>query len=419
MRNRWWMMAAAALVAAAAGCSEHLAGGAACPSLCPEQNIPLTDTVISGIAVDTTVRGYPPRGTEIYMLVAAGGGIDTRGVVRFDSLPSHFNVSAVDTGTTITAVDSAELRLYIVDARATARVTIEAYDVDTTAADTSTAAVLALFRPDRLLGSVSVRADSLADSVDVPIDTTGLAARMRSGAHLRIGLRAVSDSVVRIRFHTVNAAPVELLRLVLPKDTTETSLFVAPSSETPADNQTLRTDLTDYTLIAQGTPAPPAGALAVGGLPASRAFFRFDIPPRLLDSTTIVRATLLLHQLPDTGAGSADTVVIYPYPVTASPQVTEPAKAALLLGSPFDFGLDSLRVVPSDSGTRAIDIVRLVRAWRRASATNPVQRAIVLRYADEGTRAAQLLFYSSSAATDSLRPSLRIDYVPRVNFGLP
>ena len=72
--------------------------------------------------------------------------------MRFDTLTQRFTRGGVDSA--IYAVDSSMvlLRLDTTGTKATAPVTVELYDVDTAAVDTATAAVLALFRPDRLIG---------------------------------------------------------------------------------------------------------------------------------------------------------------------------------------------------------------------------------------------------------------------------
>jgi hypothetical protein len=79
--------------------------------------------------------------------------------------------------------------------------------------------------------------------------------------------------------------------------------------------------------------------------------------------------------------------------------------------------VDTLRLVPRDSGRREIELVNLVRTWRSVGTTNTT-RAIVLRAVGEGYAAAELDFFSSSTAA-ALRPTLRLTYVPRRGFGLP
>src|SRR5215472_16719275 len=115
-RHRLFSLAvAAAVYIVAAACSETLPEGRACPATCPNQSIPVVDTEIdglSGIAVDTTITGYPLLGTEPELLVAASGdSIDVRAIIRFDSVTSQFRPTAADTLRPVTQVFHPYLRL--------------------------------------------------------------------------------------------------------------------------------------------------------------------------------------------------------------------------------------------------------------------------------------------------------------------
>ena len=104
-------------------------------------------------------------------------------------------------------------------------------------------------------------------------------------------------------------------------------------------------------------------------------------------------------------------------PILAGSQVTDVRTIVSFAGSGSVVGLDSVRLVPKDPGLRSIELVNLFRAWRAVGAENSI-RAIVLRAKQEGSTAAELDFVSTEGAV-SLRPRLRITYVPRRGFGLP
>ena len=80
-------------------CTEKLESGAACPVLCPQQSVELKDTIIDAVAIDSTQPGYPPIGQETELLLAARGDtLDTRIIVRFDTLAKTFtNVTTMST----------------------------------------------------------------------------------------------------------------------------------------------------------------------------------------------------------------------------------------------------------------------------------------------------------------------------------
>ena len=139
-------LAIAALFFSISSCSENLDSSGVCAVLCTQIGGDVQNVTLDAIVIDTTVQSLSGLGTEPGLLLAnRPDTLDTRVVVRFDSLPEKF-LPAGDTSQAIAQVDSAYLRLQIdtLSIRGNAPVTIEAYDVDTTANDTSTAAVLAL-----------------------------------------------------------------------------------------------------------------------------------------------------------------------------------------------------------------------------------------------------------------------------------
>ncbi|MGH7622039.1 MAG: hypothetical protein ACREMU_06830, partial [Gemmatimonadaceae bacterium] len=81
-----------------AACNENISGGAACPSLCPGQQLEVHDTVlVAGEVFDTTalVNGMPPLGTETNLLVARyadalGDSVVSGAIVRYDTIIRTF-----------------------------------------------------------------------------------------------------------------------------------------------------------------------------------------------------------------------------------------------------------------------------------------------------------------------------------------
>ena len=101
------LLTAALTVVTIAACSENLEGGKSCPLLCPEQAVILADTTVDAVVADTTVPGLPPIGSEGYltMLASHGDTLETRAIVRFDTLPQSYNKSSIDS--TIVHIDTA------------------------------------------------------------------------------------------------------------------------------------------------------------------------------------------------------------------------------------------------------------------------------------------------------------------------
>src|SRR6185503_10451235 len=103
------------------------------------------------------------------------------------------------------------------------------------------------------------------------------------------------------------------------------AVTVSPLSQTPLNQSFISGPLTDYTIVLKGQTTNPANVLSVGGVPSRRTFFKFDLPSRIVDSTTIVRASLLLTQIPNRRVDSKDTIYLYPLAILASPIVTDVA----------------------------------------------------------------------------------------------
>lgn len=403
-----------------AACSDKLDAGASCPLLCPQQAISLKDTTIDAVAIDTTVVGLPSIGSESYLMLASHGDtLETRAIVRFDTIPQTYQKNSIDS--TIVHIDTAMLVTPIahIDSlkRPKSPITIEAYDVDTVGSDTVTAVLASLFRPDRFLGSKTFAPESLKDTLQIPISTDSVLARSVAGTHLRVGFRLVSSHGYDLRIGTGAVSQAVTLRIRASTDTGATPVTVSPLSQTPTNQSFISGPLTDYTIVLKGQTTSLPNVLAVGGVPSRRTFFSFNVPSHIVDSTTIVRASLLLTQIPNRRVDSKDTVYLYPLAILSSPIVTDIATALGFLSTPGSFGVDSLAVVPGDSGVKSVEIVGLVRTWK-TQPTTVSPRTLGLVSAVEGQSPAEINFFSTRAPV-GLRPRLRITYAPQTNYGLP
>ncbi len=398
-------------------CSENLDSTGVCDVLCTQIGGAVQNITLDAVLVDTTVQALSGLGTEPALLLASRGDtLDTRVVIRFDSLPATF-VPAGDTAQPIASVDSAYIQLMLdtTTIKGTDPVTIEAYDVDTTANDTSSAAVLALFRPDRFISSQTFLRAELTDTLKYFISNAAVLARIQSGAALRVGLRAVSVGSSQLRFISTEGSFGPRMFFRATPDTATAPLTVSPFSRTPVGEAILAANLSDYTLIAKAPPPAPPSVLAVGGLPARRVYIMFDIPSNIIDSSTIIRATLLLNQLPNTGIDPTDTVAFLPQVVLAGKAVTDPAKAAQIIGS---ISIDTLRLRPGDSGPANVELASAFIVWRTVK-PDTLPRAIVLKSVSEGNSPLELRFSSSEDVVAALRPRLRISFTSKVPLRLP
>lgn len=422
------MLLAAALAVGVAACDEKLDTGLACPALCPNQQLALRDTTFAPVLLDTSISGYPGLGSELRFFVASlGDTLETAAVIRFDSLPTIFRRSNEVEDSLIYAVDSASIKLFIITGDTVGPpTTIELYDVDLGGPDDDDPlAVRSAFTPERLLGSVTIPADSMRDTVSVPIDNAKLLEKIRAtqdsapGARLRVGVK-VNAAGGGARHFTVqsseNPGANAFLRFRPHTDPTVPRVTdIRPLSRTPT-NLFTRSIIHDYLVVLDGPADPPSTILRVGGLPGRRVYFRLDLPARLVDSSNIVRATLVLTQAPNPGAPQAgDTVSVREFRVVAGPDIVDLARALTFLQR-FR-GIDTVATIAADSGPKEFELIDLVRAWR---GTKPERtpRVIALAAVSEGQLPRFVDFYSSEA-DPSVRPYIRITFLPRAEGGLP
>lgn len=407
-------------------CDEQFNGGAACPALCPGPQAQLRDTTFFAVAMDTTIAGFPALGSEnVHFVASMGDTLETASVIRFDSLPNVFRRLNSATDSVIMAVDSAYLRLTIQDGDTLGMAaTVDVYDVDMDGAEEADpTAVTSMFTAARLLGTRTIPADSLRDSVIVPLDNAKILAKTQiadsSRRRLRLGIKLRAGGANKLLITPSNAGAITSVVFRPSVDTTVPKLFVFARSNTP-DEPVLRAELLDYLVVLQATPEPPAGVFRIGGLPNRRSYLRFDIPSSILDSSSVVRATLQLTQRPAPYSPEArDTVSIFHYGVVASPAVTDLSRALVFIDR-LSINPDTLKAVPADSGLREFEVIGWVRVWKGTQVTKtPRALSISLPFEHEGASGKVIDFFSLEAAAAGVRPRLRLTYLPRTPEVVP
>ena len=410
------------LAVVVSGCAEKLDGSAGCPLTCVDQSVQIQTVTLDAVQLDSTVLGGLGEGTEPEMLLSnRGDTLDTRVIIRFDTLPSRSKTTKADTGSAIAYLDSATLKLRV-DSAAFAigvPVNVSVYDVDDSTAtdDSSAAAVAPLFAPSRLITTQQFPAGTIVDSIQVPLPSAFLLAKAQAHARLRLGLQVSASKSVEFRVFAQESGFGPVLRTRISPDTAVAPIVMSPYSLTPIDNLSIAQSLGDFTIVVKGTPPPPAGTLTVGGLPGTRAYLLFNIPPVISDSSLVVAATLIMTQQASASPDPTDSMSIQPYLVLAGPGVTDPARAAQITAPSTVLGLTPLRTPPGTSGVREVQIGPAFKYWGIQTAAE-LPRAIVLQSLAEDYSPQQAFFYSSSAAP-ALRPKLRISYTPRSRVGVP
>ncbi len=425
MNRRLCVILAVLLAAGVGACAESLDGGAGCPKLCPSQALTVLDTVINPVlAFDSTYSGYPELGLEAELQLATRGDtLETRAVIRFDTMATSVTPPN-DTAQLITAVDSGFLQIVIDTGRARlpASIRFELYDVDDPIEpDTLSAPVNAHFSPDRRIGGITVAKAFLPDTLLVPVSDSAILAKIRTRGRMRIGVRIDGSGPVWLRIGSTVGSQGAVLTYRGSPDTTIAKLNVTPLSNYPNTTQdaNIRLDLTNYMIIAKNALPQFANTMNVGGNPGRRAYLRFNIPSHIVDSSTIVRASLILTQRPLPSGDIRDTMTIHAQVVLAGPQVTDLRHASDIISSPGLDVTDSLLISPHDSGQKTVDMFLLLRAWRiQDTLLYKPPRAVVLRASPENTLPFEASFFNS-ASPPAVRPMMRISYVPSITYGVP
>lgn len=384
-------VAAATLLLAA--CEESIVAPGACPEYCPTGQIEVLDSVyVTAVGRDSTFRGY----LKAYQapdleVVSEGDPAESRGLIRF--LPLNDTVFDETGSHPVASIDSFSVSLRLRERPATVeglRLVLhrlpETVDSLTTWDDVAPyfddSTIVATYAiPDTVeSGDLAIvfPADSLPGFLGGSmVAAFGLVLRADSGAFVRLGTREVSQSA-RI-----------------------TVYVQAESGDSLVERTDARLAGLDTYVMA---PRPDAGpdVLTVGGLPSARSLLRIALPPRVADSSQVVRATLLLVPTAPAVAAPRDTIRLRADPLTADVG----AKSPIFL-SADTVTQGSVLIPPAWTDTVRLDITQLVRGWQNDS-TFP--RSLMLRVVPEAGTVAELRFGSSRSAAGM--PSLQLTYVP-------
>ena len=392
------MLAALALP----GCQEKLTAPADCPTLCPGGQPQIFDEVFIAIAgADSSFSGYVQPQQARSLLVSNGlEGFEERALVRFltradsvsvrdtlrgytiDSVALNFTVVARDTN-----VNGLELWLYR---------TSPGFDSSSTFADVAPA-----FVPDSLIAAVPVP-DTLNTGVVRTVfqgaDLSRVQISAADSGRLAVGLRLSAPTFTGVRLGAVAGGAGGLFTTYVTLDVPDTGT---------AKLRTLALSTSFNTYVSEVPQVSDTTLLLVGGAPSSRSLLRFSLPPRILDSATIVRATLeLTPTAPITGLPT-DTVQLEARSVLADVGGKSPVNTQL--------GRVPADTLELGSSTVSIEAVRLVELWLGSNRPS----AVVLALDPEGASFTKPIFYSTRAADPAVRPRLRLSYLLSFPFETP
>jgi hypothetical protein len=387
------------------GCQEKLTSPGDCPALCPGGQAQVFDEVLSPIVgADSSFSGYvQPTAAPALLLSNGLRGYEERIVMRFP--PRSDSASVRDT-----------LRSYTVDS--------VAFGFSVVARDTNTTGLqLLVYRLPPFIDSTSSYAQ--LDPAFVPenqVFALPIPDSLKSGP-----LRALitGPDLARIALTPADSGVLSLgIRLDAPTFTGvrlgsasagNGGVFLTYATLAVPDTGTAR--LRSFPLTATFNTSLPAvtepvdsSLLTVGGSPASRSLIRFELPPRIRDSATVVRATLELTPVGPIGGLPTDPARMLARAVLSDLGAKSPVE------SRFGVGVDTIPA--GTAGTVDIEIVRLMQqVWLRSSPPT----ALVLSLAPdlEAGSFSRPVFYSTRAADPAVRPRLRISYLLSFPFENP
>ncbi len=395
-KRRGWLSSGLLLVVIA--CSQDVTAPGACPDFCPSTKIRVRDTVlVANIVRDSSFRGYVQAHQAVRMQVSAangGPGIEARGVIRFlpfsDSLidaegrrpivqTDSFTINFLLAGRSL---DVPDLGLAVHRLPATVDSLVTHADVDP------------FFDDSTLVGIISIP-DSVADStVTGVLPPEGLEGIEADSSVIAIGLALRAPAPTFVNIVTVEGALGVTLTRYVKIDSVAGEL---------AERMETRGALMD-TYVAPPLPAPTGGALAVGGLPSARTIIRLNLPPAIIDSGDIVRATLVLVPNEPVRGAPGDSVRLFVEGLSADFGPKSPIIPGVV---DTTTGVGSLQLPVGSMDTIRIDVTRTVLPWK---STPALPRSLILRVRPEGAVLGEVRIGSSRTA--GFRPALRVTYVP-------
>jgi hypothetical protein len=397
----------AALVSA--GCQEKLTAPADCPALCPGGSSEVFDEVISPIiGADSSFRGYVQPSSALSLLVSNGlDGFETRAIMRFS--PRSDTVTVRDTARTYT-IDSVAFGFNII-ARDTTLPGLKLllYRLPTSIDTTTTyAAVDPAFVPGNLIRTIDVP-DTLKRgairTVLTGADLNGVLIPAADSGVLALGVRIDAPNTTGVRLGSSAGGTGGIF-------STYATLDVPDTGTARLRTFTLATPFSSFVTPPQAVP--DTALLAVGGEPSSRAILRFELPPHIRDSATIIRATLeLTPVVPITGL-LTDPARLQARAVLADLGAKSPVGATVGRSVLFPPPADTIE---AGATTVNLEAVRLVEGWLSPTT---LPSALVLSLAPdlEGASFSRPVFYSTRAA-EALRPRLHISYLRAFPFENP
>jgi hypothetical protein len=376
----------------AAGCEEELTVPGACPEFCPGGQPVLLDTIIVATpAADTSFFGYYGWQDISSLLVSNEFGAgEARAWYRFP--PRADSVTVADTARAYTT-DSVVIRVGIVARDSTVRgLTFYVHQLPLSVDSTTDFAALdGMMTAETLVDSIVVPDTVYRGSVAVTLKDSTLSRLVippADSGRLMLGFRIRGDLATGVRLGSIQGTTG-------PGD--YTTFVTADIADTTRRKQqiALTADANGFA-VGGVPPADDPDLHYVGRVPTARTMLRFQVPRRILDSSSVVRATLeLTPERPWSGLlGDVSQVEVRPVSVDVGAKSTP------------DFSLRVVKELPlTGTSVLSMDVIGLIVNWR---GLNPLPQTLWVSLAPEGGSFQQPVFGSTRKGE---APRLRITYM--------
>lgn len=388
--------------AAAMGCQEKVTTPSRCPALCPASKVELADTLLPlADTADTSVRGFVLIREATYLLASTLDSLQAVTLIRFSARDTMWTVSGTNLDSLYVGTqDSLVLTLSLAQRDTTVKnlrmviwrlpaqfdtgatyQSIQPFLADSTLIDTVAIADTAIS------GSHTF---NIADSLHIPPGDSGVVS-------LAIGIVAPSKTALTFGSGNLSTAPLltTYVHARAPFDTATSLFSVSPSVA--------------LFVLNPAPVQPPPGILAVGGIPTARTLMRLSLPKLVVDSASVVRATLLLNTVGAVGGFAGDS-----FYVVAEPVVRDYGVKSVLWPDSATSGI--VLVHQGQSGQIQLDMAPILRFWGTTQGDS-TPRLIMLRGYPEGSILGAVNFASHTAG--ALGPQLEVTYVKPYSFGVP
>ena len=403
VKARWLAVAGLMVVSA---CTEDLLApeNGACPDYCPPEHVAVVDSVLfDNIVSDSLYQGYvrswEAGSVQAYRDSTATGDAGSRVFYRFPAFSDSLLLSSSDTVLgAVVGTDSFVVAVPVVGRNINQRgLELEFHRLPATIDSMASFVDLdSYFADSTIVATVSVADSVTGDSVYATLDSAAFPSFAADGNRAALGV-ALRTARGYVHFGAVPGGSAPLLTRYLRLDSAGTAV-----SRVQGKNA--------VTSAVAVTPAPAVGAdeRAAGGLPSVRTLLRFDMPARIVDSSTVLRATLVLVPTDKVLGPPGDTLALLAQGLAADFGPKSPLE--YLVNDSIVARLGFFPVGSSD--TLRLDVTTLVRAW---VADSTVPRALVVRAIPEGGSIAEVRFGSVTSGLD--RPRLQVTFAPPVTLG--